>query len=93
MADLELKRTAEDRRRYAVEGVGTLRLEGLGGRMASAEAGGDSWHITRRGFWRRVFQATDGADTVVGVFEPRGLRRGGAVRCAGRELALRWASR
>jgi hypothetical protein len=27
--------------------------------MATAEAAGESWHITRRGFWRRVLQATD----------------------------------
>jgi len=66
VAELELRRTAEDRRLYALEGVGTLRLEGLGGRMATAEAGAESWHITRRG---------------------------GALRWAGRELALRPASR
>jgi hypothetical protein len=61
--------------------------------MATAEAGSDSWHITRRGFWRRTIQATDAADSVVGEFEPRGLRRGGGVRWAGRELELRPASR
>ena len=92
MAELELKRTADDRRLYALESVGTLRLEGLGGRMATAEAGAESWHITRRGFWRRTIQATDAADTVVGEFEPRDLRRGGALRWAGRELELRPAS-
>ena len=93
MAELELRRTAEDRRLYALEGVGTLRLEGLGGRMATAEAGGESWHITRRGFWRRVLQATDRAEEVVGEFQSRGMRRGGALHWAGRELALRPASR
>ena len=92
MAELELKRTADDRRLYALEGVGTLRLAGLGGRVATAEAGTDSWHITRRGFWRRTVQATDAADSVVGEFEPRGLRRGGALRWAGRGLELRPAS-
>jgi hypothetical protein len=93
VADLELKRTAEDRRLYALEGVGTLHLEGLGGRMATAEAGAESWHITRRGFWRRLVQATDRADLVVGEFRPRGVRRGGSLSWAGRELALRPASR
>jgi hypothetical protein len=73
--------------------VGTLRLEGLGGRMATAEVGGESWHITRRGFWRRVVLATDAGDLVVGEFRPRGARRGGALRWAGRELELRPASR
>ncbi len=90
---IELKRTGEDRRLYALEGVGTLRLEGLGGRMATAEAGAESWHLTRRGFWRRTIQATDAADSVVGEFEPRGLRRGGALRWVGRELELRPASK
>lgn len=90
---IELKRTEEDRRLYALEGVGTLRLEGLGGRMATAEAGAESWHLTRRGFWRRTILATDAADSVVGEFEPRGLRRGGALRWAGRELELRPASK
>ena len=86
---MELRRTAEDRRLYALEGVGTLRLEGLGGRMATAESGSDSWQITRRGFWRRIIQATDAADSVVAEFKPRGLRRGGPLRWTGRELELR----
>ena len=90
---IELKRTEEDRQLYALEGVGTLRLEGLGGRMATAEAGAESWHLTRRGFWRRTIQATDAGDSVVGEFEPRGLRRGGALRWVGRELELRPASK
>ena len=90
---IELKRTEEDRKLYALEGVGTLRLEGLGGRMATAEAGAESWHLTRRGFWRRTIQATDRTDSVVGEFEPRSLRRGGALRWAGRELELRPASK
>jgi hypothetical protein len=41
---------------------------------------------------RRVIQATDAAGTAVGEFEPRALRRGGTLRWAGRELALRPAS-
>ena len=61
--------------------------------MATAEAGAESWHITRRGFWRRTIQATDAADSVVGEFESRGLRRGCALRWAGRELVLRPASK
>ena len=92
MVDLELKRTAEDRRLYALEGVGTLRLEGLGGRMATAEAGAESWHVTRRGLWRQTIQATDAMDSVVGEFKPRGLRRGGALRWGDRELEPRPAS-
>lgn len=93
MADLELKRTAGDRRVYALEGVGTLRLKGLASRAATAEAGGSSWRIGRRRFWQRRIEATDAAGMAVGEFEPRGLRRGGTMRWAGRELTLRPASR
>jgi hypothetical protein len=92
MADLELKRTPGDRRRYALEGVGTLRLEGLASRTATAEAGGGSWRIARRRSWQRVIEATDAASAPVGEFEPRALRRGGTLRWAGRELTLRPAS-
>ena len=35
MADLELTRTQGDRRVYALEGVGTVRLEGLFARAAT----------------------------------------------------------
>jgi hypothetical protein len=92
MADLELTRTPEDRRLYTLESVGTLRLEGFASRAATAEAAGTSWRIARRGFWQRVIEATDAAGTVVGEFEPRGFRRGGTLRWAGREFALRPAS-
>jgi hypothetical protein len=82
MADLELTRTEGDRRLYALEGVGTLRLQGLFSRSATAEADGASWEIVRSGFWPQRTEATDAAGTVVGEFEPLGLlRRGG--RCAG----------
>jgi hypothetical protein len=91
--DLELRRTPEDRRLYALDGFGTLRLQGFLSRAATAEAGGTRWEIARRGFWQRRIEATDAAGAVVGAFEPRGLRRGGTVRWAGRELELRAASR
>jgi hypothetical protein len=92
MADLELKRAPRERRLYLLDGVGTLRLEGFAARSARAEAGAESWRFGRRGFWRRAIQATDALGSVVGEFEPRTLRRGGAVTWAGRELALRPAS-
>ena len=92
MADLELTRTQGDRRLYELEGVGSLRLQGLASRTATAEAGGTRWQIGRRGFWRRLIVATDAAGAAVGEFEPRGLRRGGTLRWAGRELVLRPAS-
>jgi hypothetical protein len=92
MADLELTRTSGDRRLYELQGVGTLRLEGFGSRTAVAEAAGARWRIARRGFWRRHIEATDDSDTTVGEFEPRGLRRGGTLRWAGRDYSLLPAS-
>jgi hypothetical protein len=92
MAELELTRTPNDRRLYALEGVGTLWLEGFGSRTATAEADGRSWRLARRRWWQRDIQATDGTGTVVGEFEPRTIRRGGVFRWAGQELSLRPAS-
>jgi hypothetical protein len=90
--DLELTRTKEDRRLYALEGVGTLRLEGWTSRRATAEAAGGSWQMARTGFWKNTINATDGFGSAVGEFEPRTLRRGGRLTWGGRELTLRPAS-
>jgi hypothetical protein len=90
MVDVELKRTPGDRDLYALTGVGTLRLEGLASRRATAEADGRRWSIARRGFWRQM-QATDPAGAVVGVFDRR-LLGGGTVRWQDRDFALRRAS-
>ncbi len=90
MTDLDLTRTPGDRRLYSLESVGTLRLEGLASRRATAEArGGERWRIARRGFWQRTVEATDVMGIVAGRFERRGLRSGGTLRWAGRELTLR----
>lgn len=86
---LQLTRTPGDRRLFALEGVGTLRLTGWAPRAGTAEAGSLSWQIKRRGFWSRVIQATDVAGVVVGEYEGRSLRRGGVLRWCDRELALR----
>jgi hypothetical protein len=92
MIELELTRSPDDRRLYILERAGTLRLEGLFSRNATAEGGGESWHFARSGFWQRVMQATDALGSVVGEFLPRDLRRGGKLYWAGRELTLRPAS-
>jgi hypothetical protein len=92
MADLELTRSPDDRRRYVIDGVGSLRLEGFGSRRATAEAGERNWQIGRRGFWQRVIEATDATGTLDGRFEPHTLRRGGTLRWGDRELVLRPAS-
>jgi hypothetical protein len=92
MTELELTRAPGDRRRYGLHDIGTLRLEGMFSRSATAEAGSDHWHFARYGFWQRVIRATDAAGNVVGEFRPRDIRRGGTLQWAGRELALRPAS-
>ena len=92
MTELVLERTPHDRRLYALEGVGTLRSEGLFSSSWSAEADGRSWRLTRRGFWSRRVQAVDTAGVAVGEFEPNAVRRGGKLRWNGRELTLRAAS-
>jgi hypothetical protein len=93
MTDLELTRTPGDRRLYSLDGVGTLRLQGVFSRAVTAEAVGASWRFARTGFWRRRVVAVDATGAAVGEFEPRGLRRGGTVRWERQELTLRPASR
>ena len=92
MADLELTRTSGDRRLYALEGVGTLRLEGIASWKATVRTPTGSWRLARRGLTGRRVEAADLAGTVVGEFEARSIRRGGALRWDAQELALRPAS-
>ena len=92
MVDLELTRAPGDRRLYKLEGVGSLRLQGLFARTAIAEADEGSWRLSSSGLWGRRIEATDAAGVVAGAFEPRSIRRGGDLRWDGRELALRPAS-
>jgi hypothetical protein len=93
MTELELTRTPDDRRLYALPGVGTLRLEGLLARTATATADDRRWRFGGRGRWRRGAQATDAAGAVVGEFEPHRLRRGGTLRWAGEDFLIQPASR
>jgi hypothetical protein len=89
MIELELTRVPKDRRLYRLDGFGTVRLEGVFGRTGSAEADdGRSWQLTRRGFWKRSIEATDGTGFAVGAFAPREIRRGGSLRWGDRELEL-----
>jgi hypothetical protein len=72
--DLELTRDPEDRHRYVLEGVGSLRLEGFSGRRATLDAAGRSWQAAPAGFWRRRVEATDAAGSPVAEFEPRSIK-------------------
>jgi hypothetical protein len=92
MAELELTRTPDDRRVYAIDGVGTMRLEGLLSRRASAEAGTSRWQFARTGVFASGMEATDAAGAVQGRFTGRTLRRGGTLRWGERELELRSSS-
>lgn len=94
MPELELTRTPGDKRLYALPGAGTLRLRGWTGRSATAEtpAGDRSWELAQRGFFRSVVEASDAAGTLVGAYEPRTFRRGGALTWQDRAYGLRPAS-
>jgi hypothetical protein len=85
MPDLELTRIPGERRLYSLGGLGTLRLEGLAGRSATAEANGRSWRISRRGLLGRGIVAADAAGRIAGEFRPERMRRGGALTWGGRE--------
>jgi hypothetical protein len=86
---LQLIRVPGDRRLYALDGVGTLRLHGMLMRSATACAREGTWTFTRRSAWRRSLRATDGLGVEVGTFMPREIRRGGAVHWRGRDYVLR----
>ena len=88
MTELALARTPYDRRLYALEGIGTIRLEGMFSSGATAKAGDETWHITRRGIWHRIIEATNETGAV-GKFRPRDIRRGGTLHWDGLEFARR----
>jgi hypothetical protein len=89
--ELELVRTKSDRRLYALADVGTLRLEGIFGRNATAEAGPERWSL-RRSAWTRAIEAVDGAGEMVGEFHGRLLSSGGTLHWKTHEYTLRKAS-
>jgi hypothetical protein len=88
LTELELTRVPKDRRLYRVEGIGSVRLEGLFASSATGDADGSSWRFAGRGFWRRAMEATDATGVVVGEFEPTNIRRGGVLRWGDRELTV-----
>ena len=93
MPDLELARNSDDRRLYDLRGVGSIRVGGIFSRGATAtEADGASWSFDRPSLWRRTIEACDATGAVVGSFDPRAIRRGGALIWRGRDFELRPAS-
>jgi hypothetical protein len=92
MAELELTRSKDDRRLYNLEGIGSLRLEGLFSRSATATAAGVRWRMGRVGFWGRRIEAVRERNVLAGEFDPRAIRRGGELRWNGQPYQLRPAS-
>jgi hypothetical protein len=93
MPDLELIRTREDARLYALPGVGNLRVGGWLTRRVEASTGGESYTFDKRGFFSPYFTATDAATgAVVGELHPRAIRRGGTVRWRGGDWELKPAA-
>jgi len=86
--ELELERAHGDRRLYAFGEAGTMRLQGLFGRNATAEAGGERW-MFRRSLWTRTIEAVAVSGEIVGEFRGRLLHSGGTIRWNGREVLLR----
>lgn len=93
MAELALTRSSGDKRRFELNGIGTLRLGGWASRWATAEAGERKWGLARRGILKSVVQATEPDGTVVGEFEGRSLKRGGGLRWEDAEYTLEPDSR
>ena len=87
VTELELTRTAADRRAFALDGVGTLRMNGWASRAASAEAGDRQLAVldgTARG--RRPVKVTlddprgiDPGLVLFAVFVVRGLANDGVL--------------
>jgi len=86
--ELELARSRDNRRLYVLGDLGTLRLEGLLGRNAAAEAGGERLRF-RRSMWTRTIAATTDSGEIIGEFHGQLLRSGGTIHWEGRELLLR----
>ena len=92
MAEFELTRSKEDRRLYELGALGSLRLEGVFARRATATSAGATWRIGRSGLFGQKIYALGTGDVVVGEFDPRAIRRGGELRWKGQSFELRPAS-
>jgi hypothetical protein len=90
--ELELTRSRDDRRRYDLEGAGSLRLGGWLRGGATIEAGETLLEVRARGILRRVTEATDHTGALLGSYGPEGWKRGGPLTWEGRALALKPSS-
>ena len=92
LIDLELVRSPDDRRAYALGDVGRLRVTGFWARNATAEAGDRSWQLVRTSMWTTASTATDDHGVEAGRFAPRTIRRGGTLTWGARSYELQPAS-
>jgi hypothetical protein len=91
--ELELTRAPNDRHHYHLHGIGTIRRDGgMFSTSFIAESAGHSWRFTRRGILRQQLEATTSDGTVVGMFLPKTIRRGGLLDWDTRSLTLHPAS-
>ena len=87
--DLELNRSPQDTRLYALEGVGKVRIEGRFATRATAKVADGRWTFARRA--GRVV-ALDPAGEVAGRFSPHLLGGSGTLTWRDREFGLGGAS-
>src|SRR4051794_14231990 len=92
MAELQLTRTPDERRTYALGDVGPVPLEGLLPRKGTGGAGGRAWRFLTRGLFERRVDAVDESGGASGTFQRNAIRRGGQLDWGGRRLVLRPAS-
>ena len=92
MLELELMRSPTDRREFRLGTVGTVRFTGRLSGSALAVAGEKSWTFTGPSQFKRQAFATTAAGEAVGEARLDHLRRGGTLRWADGEFALRPAS-
>jgi hypothetical protein len=93
MPELQLIRTREDRKLYALPGVGNLRLGGWFTRKVQASTGGESYTFDKRGIFSSIFTAhDDSTGRQIAEFRPGAIRRGGKLVWRDTEWAVRPAA-
>jgi hypothetical protein len=95
MPRLELTRTEEDHKVYALPGVGELRVDGWMSGKVEATAGGHAYTFDKHSLFESVSTATDATGSRAGEFHPRrimGEGGGGTIVWRGAEWELRPAT-
>jgi hypothetical protein len=88
VAEFELTRSTSDRRVYELGALGSVRLEGLFSRRATATSAGVTWQLGPSGPFAQTICALSAGGAVVGEFDPGSSE----LRWKGRPFQLRPAS-